>query len=290
MGVQFREEQNYESIYANHYGLIPATHDARFSVGTTENILLTASLIKGQTVILNPATEPEIVDLVYSLQKRGVYAEFKNSNKLIIRGTAKPKGVRHHIIPDRIEIGTYLCAAAACGGSIEITHTCPNHLQALLDVLKNCNVKIRVKKDRIYLQADKRLSPYQLSTAPYPGFPTDMQSPIAAVLAKAKGESKIIDTIYQERFKYKDYLNAMGAKILPLKIDKSKNKGIAIHGKANLSGNQLACTDLRAGAAVIIAALGAKGTSEITHTEHVKRGYDSIELKLRSLGADIRVN
>lgn len=251
------------------------------SVGATENIMLTSCLAKGTTTIINAAQEPEIIDLQNALNKMGAKIKGAGTNNIIIKGVEKLHDLSYNIIPDRIEAGTLLCMAAITGGNINLTKVNPDHIQTLLNKLQEMGCDIKVYKNEITLNAPKRLKPVDIKTLPYPGFPTDMQSIIASTLCTAKGTSIIVENIFENRYKYTNELKKMGAKII-IEGRTAIIKGIRRFNRANVKA-----TDLRGGAALIVAALNAKGSTQIENIEYILRGYEKLDKKLQSLGANI---
>jgi len=251
------------------------------SVGATENIMMAATLAKGQTIIENAAIEPEVVDLSTYLVSMGADIRGAGTDTIKINGTDKLKGSTHTIIPDRIEAGTFMVAAAITGGDVIIENVVPSHLKPVSAKLREANIEIAEELTSIHIKAGKKIKSLDIKTHPYPGFPTDMQAQMTSLMAKATGTSMIVETIFENRFMHVNELKRMGARI---KID---GRSAIIEGAMKLMGTQVKATDLRAGAALIIAALAAEGTSEIIDVEHVDRGYVSIDQKLRQLGAKI---
>ena len=253
------------------------------SVGATENLMLASVYAEGETVITNPAMEPEIVDLQNFLNKMGAIVEGAGTNIIKIKGVNKLKEVSYTIMPDRIEAGTLLCSAAITGGTIELKNAIPDHISPILSKLEECGCKTEVKKDKISLIAPRRLISTEIKTLPYPGFPTDMQSIFGAMLTTAKGTSVIIETIFENRYKYTNELIRMGAKIT------IEGKMPIIKGVKRLSGAEVLATDLRGGAAMVIAGLQAKGKTKINNIEYILRGYENLDKKLNSIGANIKI-
>ena len=236
----------------------------------------------GETVIHNTAMEPEVEDLAKFLNKMGAKIVGAGTNKIIITGVEDLKEVSYNIMPDRIETGTLLCAGAITGGKITLKNVNPEHVTPILHKLQEAGAEIIVEKNTITLDAPRKLKAIDIKTMPYPGFPTDMQSVFGAMLTTAKGTSLIVENIFENRFKYTNELNKMGAKITSVCTN-----GIAIKGVKKLSGSEVESTDLRGGAAMIIAGLAAKGTTKVDNIGHILRGYVDIDKKLNSLGAKI---
>ena len=253
------------------------------SVGATENIMLASVLEKGTTTIINAAMEPEIVDLQNFLNRMGAKIEGAGSNIVKIKGVKQLKDVSYNIMPDRIEAGTLLCSAAITGGKIKLTKSNPDHIAPVLDKLQEMGCKIEVDKDKILLEANKRPKAVNIRTMPYPGFPTDMQAIFGATLCIASGTSIIVENIFENRFKYMQELQRMGAKI------KIEGKTAIIKGTRKLYGTNIKATDLRGGAALVLAGLAAKGKTEIDEIKYILRGYEGLDKKLDSLGVRILI-
>ena len=253
------------------------------SVGATENIILATVLGKGNTVIRNAAMEPEIEDLQNFLNRMGAKVEGAGTKTIKIKGVQNLKDVSYNIMPDRIEAGTLLCATAVTGGRIVLEKVNNEHIKPVIDKLEEAGCKIEIEKDLIILDAPKKLKAVEINTMPYPGFPTDMQAIFGATLCTATGISIITENIFESRFKYAGELQRMGAKI------KIKDKCLIIKGVKKLYGTKVEATDLRGGASLIVAALKAKGKTEIEDIKYILRGYEKIEEKLSDLGADIKV-
>ena len=251
------------------------------SVGATENAMLSAVMADGQTIITNAAMEPEIVDLQNFLNKMGAKIEGAGSNVIKIKGVAKLKDTGYNIMPDRIEAGTILCCVAVTSGKIKLKNVIPEHLAPVLDKLEESGCKLDIKKDEISLQAPKKLKAVDIKTMPYPGFPTDMQSIFVGMISIAKGTSVIIENIFENRYKYTNELKRMGANII------IEGRTAVIKGVRKLSGVTVNATDLRGGAALIVAALVAKGKTKICNIEYILRGYENIDKKLNTIGAKI---
>jgi len=251
------------------------------SVGATINIMLAACFAKGRTTIENAAKEPEIIDLSSMLNKMGAQIRGAGTSEITIDGVSRLKGCIHDIIPDRIEAGTYIIAAAACGDDVTVRNVIPQHIESLLSKLEEMGVKLEQGSDYIRVYRSDHLKAVDIITQPFPGFATDLQQPLTALLTKAEGTSHVEETIYLERFKHCKELNSMGADI---EYERGKS---TIHGGTALHGNDIFATDLRCGAALVIAGLLAEGETLIHNAYHIYRGYDSIVEKLRALGADI---
>ncbi len=250
------------------------------SVGATINIMLAAVFAKGRTIIRNAAKEPEIIDLSSMLNKMGASIRGAGTSDLIIDGVVRLKGCIHDIIPDRIEAGTYICMAAAVGDDIKVQNVIPQHLESLLSKLEEMGVEMEVGSDYVKVKGATNLKPIDIQTLTFPGFATDLQQPITPLLCIANGNSSVVETIYPERFKHCGQLNKMGAN-----IDIEDGKAI-IHGPCKLKGCEVVATDLRCGAALIIAGLMSEGETIIHDAYHIYRGYDNIINKLKMLGGD----
>ena len=253
------------------------------SVGATENVMIAAVYAEGETVIRNAAKEPEIIDLQNFLKKIGAKVTGAGSSVIRIKGYEKKlTNVEHTIIPDRIIAGTYMVAAAMTGGNVVLKNIIPEHIISIASVLRDVGCQINFKQNDVQIIAGPRLNAVEvIRTLPYPGFPTDMQAQLMAILTLCKGTSIIIETIFESRYKHVDDLLKMGANI---RID---GRMAVIKGVEQLYGAQVVSRDLRGGAALILAGLAAKGETIITGLEHVDRGYYKVEEKLSLLGADI---
>lgn len=251
------------------------------SVGATINIMLAAAKAKGKTIIENAAKEPEIIDVANLLTKMGAKIRGVGTDTITIEGVESLHGTFHEIIPDRIEAGTFLVIAAAAGEKVIIQNIIPQHLEALISKLKEMGVQMEVVGDSIVVYGGVDLKAVDIKTQIYPGFATDLQQPLTTLLTQASGESHVQETIYIERFKHCEQLNKMGANI---KLEEARS---TIHGPTPLHGARVMATDLRCGAALVVAGLIAKGKTEITNVYHIDRGYDNIDHKLITLGAHI---
>ncbi|MBQ1508069.1 MAG: UDP-N-acetylglucosamine 1-carboxyvinyltransferase [Erysipelotrichaceae bacterium] len=252
------------------------------SVGATVNIMLAAVFAEGRTTIKNAAKEPEIIDLSSMLNKMGAIIRGAGTSEITIDGVKRLKGCIHDIIPDRIEAGTYIIMAAACGDHVLINNVIPHHLGSLLAKLEEMGVQMDVGIDFVRVLSAENLKAVDVETLPFPGFATDLQQPLTSLMTKAKGNSQVKETLYRQRFKHCKELNKMGADIEVNEVDGSS----LVHGGTPLHGTEVTATDLRCGAALIIAALMADGETVIDDAYHIYRGYDSIIEKLRKLGAD----
>lgn len=251
------------------------------SVGATINIMMAAVFAKGRTTIENAAKEPEIIDVSSMLNKMGAKIRGAGTDEITIDGVEELSGCFHEIIPDRIEAGTYIIMAAACAKYMRITNIIPQHLESLLLKLEEIGVNMKVNIDSVEIFESKDLNAVEIKTLPYPGFATDLQQPLTALLTQCVGLSRVKDTIYPERFKHCAELAKMGADIEVLKGSSS------ITGPTPLTGANVTATDLRCGASLVIAALMAEGETTIKDAYHIYRGYENIKEKLRSLGADV---
>lgn len=255
------------------------------SVGATENIMMAASMAKGQTIIENPAEEPEIVDLANMLNHMGANIRGAGTNLIRIEGVRELKGACHCVIPDRIEAGTYMVAAAMTGGDVYVENALTEHLKPVIAKLKEAGVGIEEDINGVRVRGTGTIRSVDVKTLPYPGFPTDMQAQFMALMTIAQGTSIITETVFENRFMHVDELKRMGASI---KID---GRSAVIEGVNQLTGCQVKATDLRAGAAMVLAGLVAEGQTEIGYIHHIDRGYDRLVEKFRGIGADIeRVN
>ena len=252
------------------------------SVGATENILMAATLAKGTTIIENAAKEPEIIDLANLLNKMGARIKSAGTDMIRIEGVESLSGCIHQAIPDRIETGTFMLAAAITRGDVLIKNALPGHVRPIIAKLKECNVDIDITPEGIYVDArDRDLVATDIKTLPFPGFPTDIQSPFMAFLTTVKGKSVVRETVFENRFMHVVELNRMGADI------QTENREALVPGGRKLHGAKVRATDLRAGAAMVLAGLVASGTTEISEIYHIERGYEDFVGKFKALGADI---
>ncbi len=252
------------------------------SVGATENIVMAASMAKGTTILENAAQEPEIVDLANFLNKMGARIKGAGTDTIKIEGVEHIHGACHNVIPDRIELGTFMVAAAITRGCILIKNAVPDHVKPIMAKLKECGAQVEMLEEGILVKADEgNLISTDIKTLPYPGFPTDMQSPFMVLLTTVEGTSAVIETVFENRFMHVKELKRMGANI---KID---GHCAIIEGGSKLHGAKVCATDLRGGAAVVMAGLVAEGKTEVSNIYHVERGYDHFEDKLRALGGKI---
>ena len=282
LGVEITEEAGFIKCKANK--IIGTNIDLDFpSVGATENIILATVLSTGTTTINNAAMEPEIIDMVQFLKKMGAKIQGEGTNQIIIDGVEKLSGVSYNIMPDRIEAGTILCAVAATGGNVTLDNVMPEHLTAVINKLEETGCKIEINNKKITLNAPKKLKSIDIKTMTYPGFPTDLQQIFAAMLVKASGTSIIVENIFESRYKYISELRKMGAKVTV------EGKTAIIKGARKINATTVVCTDLRGGAALVIAGLMAKGKSRVENIGYIQRGYENLENKLGSLGAKIKL-
>ncbi|MCI8979274.1 MAG: UDP-N-acetylglucosamine 1-carboxyvinyltransferase [Clostridia bacterium] len=282
MGVEIREEHGYIKCSAPR--LTGGNIHLDFpSVGATENIMLAGVCASGTTTISNAAREPEIVDLGNFLNKMGANVRGMGTSVITIEGVEKLESVEYTIMPDRIVAATYLAASAITGGEICLTKVNPQDMGAMLYVLSEMGVRLHCERDRIIQTAPERLkSVHTVRTMPYPGFPTDIQSPFMSLAAMAQGTSVFIETIFENRFQHIDELSRMGADI------KVEGRSAVVRGVNSLEGANVVARELRGGAALVVAALAASGTTTIGGTEFIDRGYENIEKYLTSCGAKIR--
>lgn len=252
------------------------------SVGATINIMLAAVLAKGRTIIENAAKEPEIIDVATLLSNMGANIKGAGTNVIRIEGVEQLHGTRHTIIPDRIEAGTYMIMAAAAGNGVTIDNVIPLHVEALTAKLREMGVTVIEKEEQIFIPKTEHLKAVDVKTLVYPGFPTDLQQPFTVLLTQADGSSVITDTIYSARFKQIDELRRMNAE------GRVEGRSAILTGPCKLQAATVRATDLRAGAALVIAGLLAEGETEIQEIYHIERGYSHIIEKLQGLGADIR--
>lgn len=252
------------------------------SVGATINIMMAAVYAKGRTIIENAAKEPEIIDIATLLNKMGAKIRGVGTNVITVDGVDELSGCFHEIIPDRIEAATYIVLAAAAAEEVTIENIIPQHLESLLSKLEEIGIELDIDIDKVIVRrTDKQLTATDIKTLPYPGFATDIQQPLTALLTQANGQSVVTETIYTERFKHCQELNKMGANINVMVPNSF------INGPTPLSGAQVTATDLRCGACLVIAGLIAQGVTEIHEIYHIDRGYENLDGKLSALGAKI---
>ena len=285
LGVKYKIINGY--VHANTpKGLIGANIKfSKISVGATENLIIASCLAKGKTILANCAIEPEIKDLVNFLIKMGCNIKWIAKRTIKIEGVKNLKELNYQIMPDRIEAGTYLIAAALTEGNLKILGINPKIIKTEINILKKIGVKIIQKKNEIIIQGNKKIKSINIKTSPYPGFPTDLQAQMMVLLCKADKRSHIREEIFENRFMHVAELNRMGAK-----ISITGNKA-TIEGNIKFEAAELMATDLRASVSLILAALTSKGKSTINRIYHLDRGYEKIEKKLKKIGANIkRVN
>jgi UDP-N-acetylglucosamine 1-carboxyvinyltransferase len=251
------------------------------TVTGTENLMMAAALAQGTTVIENAAQEPEVADLARLLTAMGAKIDGAGSPRIVIEGVAELGGGTHWIVPDRIEAGTLIAAAAITGGDVRVTGLVPEHLGAVLAKLEECGVGLEVGPTWVRVRGPERLRACDIATSPYPGFPTDMQAQLMTLLGLAEGESRITETIFENRFMHAAELTRMGARI------HTEGNLAVVHGVAAYQGAPVMASDLRASAALVLAGLAARGRTEISRVYHLDRGYEKIENKLAGLGARI---
>ena len=253
------------------------------SVGATINIMLAAVKAKGRTVIDNAAKEPEIVNVATFLNNMGAKITGAGTSTIKIEGVSHLHKCFHEVIPDRIEAGTYIIIGALCGAPLKIDNVIPEHVDALISKLEEIGVDVEVGADYVIINSSDDYKSTTVKTAVYPGFPTDLQQPFSVLLTQCNGKSKVIETIFENRFMHIPYLRELGADITV------KNQTATIIGTTKLTGSSVVATDLRAGAAMVAAALLAEGTTKITNVEHILRGYEQIVEKLTGVGAKVRI-
>ena len=282
LGINIEEEAGY--IICSRDKIIGADIHLDFpSVGVTENLMLASILAEGETTITNVAMEPEIIDLQRFLNRMGAKVSGAGENVIKIQGVKKLKNVSYNIMPDRIEIGTFLCMTAITGGNIIINNVNNEDIKSITSKLEETGVRVKQEKSSIEIMAPKKLKAIDIKTMPYPGFPTDMQSVFGAMLTVAKGTSLIVENIFENRFRYLNELKKMGAKV-------SIEGNVAIiKGVKKLHGAEMEAPDLRGGAAICTAALVAKGQSTVSNISHILRGYENFDKKLRKLNVQIKL-
>ncbi len=280
MGAEITVEHGYIHARAKRLKGARITTDM-VTVTGTENLLMAATLAEGETVLENAAQEPEIPDLANMLIGMGARIEGHGTSKIRIQGVERLHGVNHRIVPDRIEAGTFLCAVAAAGGDVVLRRARADHLDAVIDKLRDAGVSIEAGADWIRVRGDKRLKAVGFRTSEYPAFPTDMQAQFMALNCIALGTAKVTETIFENRFMHVNELVRLGAKI---EVD---GHTAVVHGVDQLSGATVMATDLRASASLVIAGLVADGETVVERIYHLDRGYDQMETKLRGIGADI---
>ncbi len=282
LGVKYRIDQGYVIANAPKGLKGNRIRFSKISVGATENLIIAASFAKGTTILSNCAIEPEIKDLVNFLNKMGCNIKWISKRTIKIIGVTELNEISYSIMFDRIEAGTYLIAAAVTEGNLKISNIVPEIIKTEIKVLKKLGSKIIIKKNELVIIGNKKIKSMKIKTAPYPGFPTDLQAQIMVLLCRANKTSIIKEEIFENRFMHVSELNRMGAKILT-----RGNKAI-VEGNINFAPAELMATDLRASVSLILAALTAKGKSVINRIYHLDRGYENIEKKLKKVGAKIR--
>ena len=284
MGAKMTMDGNYMNLSTGGQPLKGASiYMDTVSVGATINTMLAAVKAKGRTIIENAAREPEIIDVATLLNNMGAHIRGAGTDIITIEGVPHLHGTRHQVIPDRIEAGTYIALAAAIGQGIQINNVLYEHLESFIAKLEEMGVRMTVSEDSIFVEEQQNLRAINIKTSPYPGFATDLQQPITPLLLTANGHGKITDTIYEKRVNHVAELAKMAGKI------STSSDQIVYEGPNQLQGAQVKATDLRAGAALVIAGLMAEGKTEITNIEFILRGYSNIIEKLTSLGADIQL-
>ena len=282
LGAKIKEENNKYTIDADELTGAHVYLDMP-SVGATINTMLVAVKAKGETIIENAAKEPEIVNVATFLNNMGAKITGAGTSEIRIKGVEALKGCYTEVIPDRIESGTHIIAGALMGNYLKIDNIIPEHVETLILKLKEMGVDMEVGADYIYVSKKDKMKPVHIKTLGYPGFPTDLQQPITALLTQCEGESVLQETVYENRFKNVPYLNSMGANIT------QKQDTIYIKGKTKLQGKTVEATDLRAGACLVLAGLAAEGTTTIRNIGPVLRGYENIIEKLNEIGADVKI-
>ena len=282
--ININDDEGYVEAVAGPQGLVGDTIYLDFpSVGATENIMMAAVLAQGTTYLENAAEEPEIVDLANFLNKMGAKIKGAGTDTIKIEGVPCLHGAHHTVIPDRIETGTFMLAAAITRGELHIKNVVPDHVKPITAKLRECGVRIEVGDDEMTVRGDLGVQvATDIKTLPYPGFPTDIQSPFMTYLTTVEGQSTVIETVFENRFMHVSQLNKMGAS-----IEAAGSKAI-VRGNAKLRGCQVMATDLRAGAALVLAGLVAEGETEISEIYHIERGYENFIEKFEKIGASIR--
>tara|TARA_A100001011_G_C14300163_1_gene840369 strand:+ start:928 stop:2181 length:1254 start_codon:yes stop_codon:yes gene_type:complete len=282
LGVKYKIRQGYVIAKAPQGLKGNKIHFPKISVGATENLIIAASLAKGITILSNCAIEPEIKDLVNFLNEMGCKIKWISKRTIKIIGVKEIREISYSVMFDRIEAGTYLIAAAVTGGKLKIKNIVPEIIETEINILKKIGSKITIKKNEIQIIASEKIKSMKISTAPYPGFPTDLQAQMMVLLCKANAKSVIKENIFENRFMHVAELNRMGAKIL------TNGSKATIEGNIKFEPAELMATDLRASISLILAALTAKGKSIINRIYHLDRGYENIEKKLKMIGAKIK--
>ena len=284
LGAEVEETEEYVDMKPGEYGLMGTRVNLDMaSVGATINLMLAATLIPGLTIIGNAAKEPHIVDLANFLNTMGARISGAGTDTVKIRGVNALRGGTYAVIPDQIEAGTYMAAAAAAGGNVLVQNVIPKHMECIYSKLQEMGAKVVIYDDAIRIISRGRLHRTVVKTRPYPGFPTDMQAQICVCMALAEGNSKLTESVYETRFfGYCSELQSMGAQI------EINGKTASVTGVEKLRGTEVEAHDLRAGAALVIAGLSAEGTTTVRNIHFIERGYENLVEKLTALGADIR--
>ena len=282
LGVRYKINQGYVYAVAPKGLKGNKIHFPKISVGATENLIIAASFAKGKTIISNCAIEPEICDLINFLNKMGCKISWLSKRTIKIIGVNHVNDINYNVMFDRIEAGTYLIAGAITEGNLRIQNIIPKIIRTELNFLKKIGAKIQILKNEVQIIGNKKIKKTNIKTAPYPGFPTDLQAQIMVLLCKANKSSKIKEDIFENRFMHVAELKRMGAKI------SIKGKVASVDGKTKFASAELMATDLRASVSLVLAALTAKGRSVINRIYHLDRGYENIEKKLKKIGAKVR--
>jgi len=280
MGADVAIEHGYVVASCRRLKGAEIVFDDRTVTGT-ENVMMAATLAEGRTVLENSALEPEVVDLARFLNACGARIDGAGTGRIVVDGVARLRGTAHTVIPDRIETGTFLMAAAVTRSGITIEQCDPSHLESVLDKLQECGVVLRRKPDSITVEPDGALRAANVTTRPYPDFPTDLQAQFMALAARAEGVSIVTETVFENRFMHVGELRRMGARIV------EDGQTALVAGPAPLSGAQVMASDLRASACLIVAGLAAEGETTIHRAYHIDRGYEKVETKFQGLGARI---
>ena len=281
MGARITQEHGYLEARTERLKGAHIVFD-KITVTGTEDLLMAAALAEGESVFENCAREPEVMDLVTLLNAMGAKIEGAGTSTIRIQGVAKLHGARHRINPDRIEAGTFLIAGAITGGDLNVDCCNPEHLGSLLGKLEQCGVKLEIGKESVRVKSGSKLVATDITTEEYPGFPTDMQAQFMALLTQAEGTSVVTENIFENRFMHVGELNRMGANI------SVQSRSATVRGGTKLQSAAVMCSDLRASAALVLAALVADGESILDRVYHMDRGYERLEEKLRGVGAQIR--
>ena len=281
MGATITQEHGYLEARTNRLKGAHIVFD-KITVTGTEDLLMAAALAEGESLFENCAREPEVIDLAALLNAMGAQIEGAGSSTIRVKGVAKLHGARHRINPDRIEAGTFLIAGAITGGDLNVDGCNPEHLGSLLSKLEQCGVKLEIGKENVRVHSGSKLVGADITTEEYPGFPTDMQAQFMALLTQAEGTSIVTENIFENRFMHVGELNRMGANITV------QGRSATVRGGTKLQSAAVMCSDLRASAALVLAGLVARGTTEVHRIYHVDRGYERIDEKLRGLGARIQ--